>query len=130
MPEGVPVGVADQHVGVDSRTQGGRQGRVIEPGHGREQQMTEPRAAGGSDPQRLLRPFRQHRDRSQQQIPQGHRQLGADRAVGVHQGLGEQRDTAAALVHLVDQRGGRRPPQDALELHRGLGAGQPGQLQA
>ena len=26
--------------------------------------------------------------------------------------------------------GSRRPPQDALELHRGLGAGQPGQLQA
>ena len=47
MPEGVSVGIADQHVGLDGRAQGGRQRRVIEPGHGREQQMTEPRAARG-----------------------------------------------------------------------------------
>ena len=130
MPEGVSVSVADQHVSVDGRAQGGRQGCVIEPGHGREQQVTQARATHGGDPQRLLCPFRQHRDRGQQQIPQGCGQLGADRSIGVHQGLGEQRDTAAALVHLAHQRGVRCPAQDALELDRGLGAGQPGQFQA
>ncbi len=60
VPEGVAVGVADHYVGVDGRTQGGRQGRVIEPGHRGKQRVTKPRAAHGGDPQRLLCPLGQH----------------------------------------------------------------------
>ena len=106
MPEGVPVGVADRHVGVDSRTQAAVRSRHRARSLPRAAD-DEPRAARGGDPQRLLASVPAASRPGQQQIPQRHGQLGADRAVGVHQGLGEQLDTAAALVHR--RRSARRP---------------------
>jgi hypothetical protein len=63
---------------------------------------------------------------AQQQLAQRPRKIGADRPVGVQQGLGEQGVPAAALIYGANDRGGRRLAEDPFQLGGDLIAGQPG----
>ena len=90
MPEGIAVGVCDQHVGGPGRPQPGSQRSIITPCRGRQQCVAHPGPAHGRGPQQLLGLFRQVLNRAEQQLAQRPRKIGADRPVGVQQGLGVQ----------------------------------------
>jgi len=129
MPEGVAAAVADEHAGGDRGPQRGGQAGIIRPGHRGQQRVLGARAAHGGGPQHFLGRLGQVLHRGQQQVPQQPRQPRSERAIRIHQGLGEQRDPAAALEHGISGRRSGRVTEDARQLCGHLVARQPGQLQ-